>query len=159
MATVKKASKKVVKKVVAKTPNKKAEPKKKPEKAPKKELHYPWGNPAYYSFSDEEMKEVINEIAEAGEFTALLLDGYEKAFMGFVDVTGDMDEYRRAVYSRELCIRLQVERDGMTWEDAEDNFSYNAERGISYLPKKDQHIAPLILDDQYLGGCVNLYSR
>jgi len=53
---------------------------------------------------------------------AYLADGYEEAFIGIVNM---FDRGPVALYDREKCIDILMERDGMTWNEAEDFFQYN----------------------------------
>lgn len=53
----------------------------------------------------------------------VLADGFESAFVGLA-VRFDWDR-PVAVYDREACIRVLVERDGMTHEDAVEFFNFN----------------------------------
>ena len=53
----------------------------------------------------------------------VLADGFEPAFVGLA-VRFDWDR-PVAVYDREACIRVLVERDGMTHEDAVEFFNFN----------------------------------
>lgn len=51
---------------------------------------------------------------------ALLADGFEDAYIGFVGPG-------IAVYRRAKCIEILMERDGMTRDQAEEFFSFNTE--------------------------------
>lgn len=53
----------------------------------------------------------------------VLADGFEPAFVGLAMRFGW--ERPVAVYDREACIRVLVERDGMTYEGAVECFDYN----------------------------------
>lgn len=55
---------------------------------------------------------------------AILFDGYEDALVGVVERFGVAPI---ALYDRARCIRVLVERDGMTEEEAEEFFSFNTE--------------------------------
>ena len=52
----------------------------------------------------------------------ILYDGFEEALVGIVDSYGS--NYR-AVYDLEKCVLILVERDGMSFEEAEEYFSFN----------------------------------
>ena len=52
---------------------------------------------------------------------ALTADGFEKALLGF----GYQFNTPVAVYSRERCLHVLMERDGMSREDAEEYFEFN----------------------------------
>jgi hypothetical protein len=54
----------------------------------------------------------------------LLFDGFEDALMGVVE---RINQEPCAVYDREKCIDILVERDGMCRADAEEYFSFNTE--------------------------------
>lgn len=53
----------------------------------------------------------------------LLADGFEAAFLGLADRFGWSSPV--AVYDRTACIRILVERDGMTHEQAVECFEFN----------------------------------
>jgi len=52
----------------------------------------------------------------------LLADGYEAAFMGVAVSAG---RKLLAVYDIDQCIGVLMQRDGMTYEEAEEFFSFN----------------------------------
>jgi len=60
----------------------------------------------------------IHEYAEG----AILLDGLESAIVGITDEFG---AGRRILYSKDKIIQILQERDGMTWDEAEEFFDYN----------------------------------
>jgi len=84
----------------------------------------------------------IEELSEENP-EALLLDGFEQAFIG---ISRRCSKPSLATYSRDKCIEILVNRDGMTWEAAEDFFSFNIEG--AWVGEN----APIILDndDNYL---------
>jgi hypothetical protein len=51
----------------------------------------------------------------------LLADGFEDAFIGI----GTQFNRHFAIYDREACIKVLMDRDGMSKEDAEDFFNFN----------------------------------
>jgi len=53
----------------------------------------------------------------------MLADGFEEAFIGI----GQQFTHNFAVYDHGRCVRILVERDGMTEEEAEDWVGYNIE--------------------------------
>jgi hypothetical protein len=61
--------------------------------------------------------------AEEREITVLTADGFEDALVG---VVGQFTHHI-AVYDREKCLAILVERDGMDLEQAEEFFAYNVE--------------------------------
>ena len=65
------------------------------------------------------MKELKEAIAEYNP-EALLADGFEDAIMGY-------DTKGRVIYSVGNIIDILVERDGMSYEDASEHFSFNVE--------------------------------
>ncbi len=65
----------------------------------------------------------IEDLAEENP-EALLLDGFEAAFVGIARRCGQPS---LAVYDRHRCLRILMDRDGMTPEDAEEFFSFNTE--------------------------------
>jgi len=63
----------------------------------------------------------------AEEFGELLLaDGFDHCLIGTCYTPGPGT---RAVYDTELIIRSLVDRDGLTYEEAEEHFSFNIEGG------------------------------
>ncbi len=52
----------------------------------------------------------------------LLADGFEDALIGYAQRCGQPP---LAVYDRRRCIDVLVERDGMTYEEAEEYFEFN----------------------------------
>ena len=59
----------------------------------------------------------MNEPKEA----TLTADGFEKALVGF----GYQYNNPIAVYSRDKCLDILVERDGMSYQDAREFFDFN----------------------------------
>jgi|10_taG_2_1085330.scaffolds.fasta_scaffold05263_4 hypothetical protein len=52
---------------------------------------------------------------------SLLADGFEDALVGF----GYQFNYPVAVYKKEKCLEILIERDGMSWEEAVEYFDFN----------------------------------
>ncbi len=52
---------------------------------------------------------------------AITADGFEKALLGF----GHQFNTPVAVYSRDRCLHVLMDRDGMSREDAEEYFDFN----------------------------------
>jgi len=68
-------------------------------------------------------REIISEaFMEMDEADALLMDGFDEAFIGH---SQRINEPRLAVYSWELMMKVCIERDGMTYEEADEYISYN----------------------------------
>jgi hypothetical protein len=55
------------------------------------------------------------------EDSVLLANGFEEAFIGVGEQFNDC----AAVYDRDACIRILMDRDGMTNEEAEEYFCFN----------------------------------
>jgi hypothetical protein len=53
----------------------------------------------------------------------LLADGFEEALLGYAT----QGNRTMAVYDREKCIQILMDRNGVTSEEAEDYFQYNTE--------------------------------
>lgn len=68
--------------------------------------------------------EVVTWIEESGyeDEGLLLADGYEPAFLGIAVSAGRKPV---AVYDIDQCIDVLMDRDGMTYEEAEEFFSFN----------------------------------
>lgn len=67
----------------------------------------------------EDAVTIFDELIELNP-EALLADGFEAAYLGYVS-------HGIAVYSREKCLEILMERDGMSADDAEEFFSFNTE--------------------------------
>jgi len=68
-------------------------------------------------------REMISEaFIEMDEAEVLLMDGFDEAFIGH---SQRINEPRLAVYSWELMMRVCMERDSMTEEEADEYISYN----------------------------------
>ena len=72
------------------------------------------------AFLAEERRTEVTDALEANE--ALLADGFEDAFIGYIErfSSGPI-----ALYDRGKCIKILMERDGMTWEGADEFFGFN----------------------------------
>lgn len=68
--------------------------------------------------SPDELRELL---AEANE-EMLFADGFDAALLGSVEVIG---QHTRALYDRQKCIQILMDRDGMTEEDADEFFDFN----------------------------------
>ena len=66
-------------------------------------------------------EEISEKFEEMGE-TVMLMDGFDEAFIGW---SQRINEPILAVYSWDLMMKVCVERDGMTDEEADDYISYN----------------------------------
>ena len=53
---------------------------------------------------------------------AILLDGLEGAIIGIVEEFGNA---RRVLYSKQKILEILCERDGMTYDEAEEFYDYN----------------------------------
>lgn len=65
-------------------------------------------------------REELNDVLTSNE--ALLANGFEAALIGWAE---RFNSGPVALYDRDKCLRILVERDGMTWEDAEEFFQFN----------------------------------
>lgn len=68
-------------------------------------------------------KSCIDNLSEENP-EALLLDGFEDAFIG---ISHRCSQPALATYSRIKCIEILMNRDKMTWEEAEEFFIFNVE--------------------------------
>ena len=56
----------------------------------------------------------------------ILFDGYDEALIGYVERFNEAGHHITvALYDRERCIELLVERHGVTFDEALEHFSYN----------------------------------
>ena len=62
-----------------------------------------------------------NGMDESMNEDLLLADGFEDAFLGI----GQQFNKQFAIYDKERCLQILVERDGMTPEEATEYFSFN----------------------------------
>jgi len=71
-------------------------------------------------------EEIIDSILETeGEDNEILLaDGFEDAYMG---LARQFTKTPLALYDRNKCIRILVDRDGMSEDEAEEYFQFNVE--------------------------------
>ncbi len=67
----------------------------------------------------------FEDIVESLPDDALLADGFEDALIGVAETA----EGLAALYDRAKCIKIPVDRDGMTDDDANEFFDYNVIRG------------------------------
>lgn len=70
----------------------------------------------------EPTRKVINEFFEQMGEEVLLMDNFDEALIGH---SQRINEPRLAVYSWELMMKVLMERDSMTAEEAEEFISYN----------------------------------
>lgn len=69
---------------------------------------------------EAEIREYLAEI----DPEILMADGFDQAFLGTAYRCGLGPV---AAYDRTKCIQILIDRDGMTWEEAEDFFCFNVE--------------------------------
>jgi hypothetical protein len=69
---------------------------------------------------------------------AYLLDGYEKALVGY-----DYNCPTKAIYDFDKCINILIKRDRMSFEEALEYFNYNTIRSLDYIP---EHNRPIIFN-------------
>ena len=69
------------------------------------------------------LEEIGTHLADMEE-SALTADGFDNAILGIVN---DFNSKPRVAYSVAECINILMERDGMTYLDAMEHFSYNVE--------------------------------
>ena len=55
---------------------------------------------------------------------ALFMDGYDDAILG---IGAQFTKGPYVVYNREKCIQILVDRDGMSYDEAEEFFQFNTE--------------------------------
>ena len=68
-------------------------------------------------------REKIEQVMAEQNPHALLADGFDEAFIGFARRCG---EPTLAVYDIDLCVKVLMERDGMTEEDAWEYLEFNS---------------------------------
>jgi len=72
--------------------------------------------------ADEQSGMTPLQLVEESVEEATLADGFEDALIGIVEWFGHPPV---ALYNREKCIAILMERDGMDWEEAEEFFGFN----------------------------------
>jgi hypothetical protein len=70
------------------------------------------------------LAEKVRAWAKDADTSLLLVEGFDKAFMGVIERCGQPPI---AIYDRERCIERLMKRDGMSPEGAEEFFSFNVE--------------------------------
>lgn len=70
--------------------------------------------------AQELIEEDLHDLIEAGEL--LYADGFEDALIGYVEVKGRPTV---ALYDRDRCLEVLVERDGMDLAEAAEYLNYN----------------------------------
>lgn len=74
-------------------------------------------------FSPLTKEELVESLSEFdGEI--LLADGFEEAYLGILQRCGQPPH---AIYDRAKCIRILVDRDGMSPDETEECFTHNTE--------------------------------
>jgi hypothetical protein len=80
----------------------------------------PWEREQVEEPADPPHADVVNEALEANQ--ALLADGFEEALVGYVE---RFNSGPLALYDRQHCIRILMDRDGMTEEEADEFLQVN----------------------------------
>ena len=65
----------------------------------------------------------LTELVASHNEEAVLADGFDEAFIGMVERCGLPAPV--VLYDRGKCIQILIDRDGMTYEDAEEFFDFN----------------------------------
>ena len=82
---------------------------------------------------------VEERLLDAGYEGAVILDGYDEAFIG-------VSHEGRAVYDAELMVQVLMDRDGMTREEAVEWIDYNDVRALPYAGENSPVIVFSLLD-------------
>lgn len=82
---------------------------------------------------------VEERLLDAGYEGAVILDGYDEAFIG-------VSHEGRAVYDAELMVQVLMDRDGMTQEEAVEWIDYNDVRALPYAGENSPIIIFPLLD-------------
>ena len=72
----------------------------------------------------------VQKIADMHEAEVILIDGHDDAIIGTGEAGG-----LRVFYSIDRILKTLMKRDGMTYEEASEFFSYNIERAFSNMSK------------------------
>ena len=70
------------------------------------------------NYTREDIQKYLEDIGEQ----ALLMDGFEHAIIGF---SQRINEPLLAVYNHDLMIQTLMQRDGMTYDEADEYIEYN----------------------------------
>jgi len=65
----------------------------------------------------------LTELVASHNEEAVLADGFDEAFIGMVERCGLPAPV--VLYDKGKCIQILIDRDGMTYEDAEEFFDFN----------------------------------
>ena len=65
----------------------------------------------------------LTELVASHNEEAVLVDGFDEAFIGMVERCGLPAPV--VLYDKGKCIQILIDRDGMTYEDAEEFFDFN----------------------------------
>ena len=65
----------------------------------------------------------LMELVASHNEEAVLADGFDEAFIGMVERCGLPAPV--VLYDKGKCIQILIDRDGMTYEDAEEFFDFN----------------------------------
>ena len=65
----------------------------------------------------------VTELVASHNEEAVLADGFDEAFIGMVERCGLPAPV--VLYDKGKCIQILIDRDGMTYEDAEEFFDFN----------------------------------
>jgi len=74
------------------------------------------------AFNPNYTRDDINWYLEQTDQTAVLMDGFEHAIIGF---SQRINEPLLAVYNHERMIQTLMQRDGMTYQEADEYIEYN----------------------------------
>lgn len=74
------------------------------------------------AFTPNHTREDIHQFLEDSDQTALLMDGFEHAIIGF---SQRINEPLLAVYNYDLMILALMQRDGMTYDEADEYIEFN----------------------------------
>lgn len=73
--------------------------------------------------------DMLDELAINQEIDIARMHEYKNALIGYT-ISNDVTV---AIYDYDKCIKILMKRDGVTYEDAADWFSYNPMRAIPYM--------------------------
>lgn len=94
-----------------------------------------WGD----GMNGDEIKEYLGEIDE----NMLIADDLDDALIGYVE---GINRTTVALYDRNKCIQILMERDGMTDEEAVEHFEFNI--GGAYVGEYTPAFATLLRPDE-----------
>jgi hypothetical protein len=75
-------------------------------------------------------REQLDALLASLDERVVVADGFDDALIGVADVFCGHSHSLRAVYDRAKCLKVLIDRDGMTEDEAEEFFAFNVEGSV-----------------------------